>query len=159
MDLQTIWITYLPLLRSYLQAVLLGDASILQLSNGILQHKPGLKMVLSYEPDGVNHMAPTVNGSSLITGHTPTHPFPEASPDPNLTLAQTLDLTQGRVGMWPTTEQGPKFQATLGRFLVCCQVRSVVSINIVICSFPLSKKRTIEHTRAAACESSPILTL
>ena len=26
-----------------------------------------------------------------------THPFPEASPDPNLTLTQTPDLTQGRV--------------------------------------------------------------
>ena len=42
-------------------------------------------------------------------GHVPTHPFPEASPDPNLTLIQTLDLSQGRVGMWPTTEQGPIF--------------------------------------------------
>ena len=29
------------------------------------------------------------------------------SPDPNLSLTQTLDLTQGRVGTWPTTEQGP----------------------------------------------------
>ena len=46
-------------------------------------------------------------GSSLFTGHVPTHPFPEASPDPNLTLTQTLDLTQGRVGTWPATEQGP----------------------------------------------------
>ena len=46
-------------------------------------------------------------GSTLVTGHVPTHPFPEASPDPNLTLTQTLDLIQGRVGTWPATEQGP----------------------------------------------------
>ena len=26
------------------------------------------------------------NGSSLVTGHVPTHPFPVASPDPNQTL-------------------------------------------------------------------------
>ena len=48
------------------------------------------------------------NGSSLVTGHVPTHPFPEARPDTNPTLTQTLDLTQGRVGTWPTTEQGPE---------------------------------------------------
>ena len=47
------------------------------------------------------------DGSSLVTGHVPTHPFPEASADLNLTLTQTLDLTQGRVGTWPATEQGP----------------------------------------------------
>ena len=45
-------------------------------------------------------------GSSLVTGHVPTHPSPEASPDLHLTITQTLDLTQGRVGMWPATEQG-----------------------------------------------------
>ena len=28
-------------------------------------------------------------GSSLVAGHVPTHPFPEAIPDPNLTLTQT----------------------------------------------------------------------
>ena len=44
-------------------------------------------------------------GSSLVTGHVPTHPSPEASPDPNPTLTQTLDLTQGRVSTWPATEQ------------------------------------------------------
>ena len=27
-------------------------------------------------------------------------------PTPKLTLTQTLDLTQGRVGTWPETEQG-----------------------------------------------------
>ena len=37
--------------------------------------------------------------SSPVTGNVPTHPFLEASPDPNLTLTQTLDLTQGRVGV------------------------------------------------------------
>ena len=37
-------------------------------------------------------------GSSLVTGHVPTHSFPEAIPDPNPTLTQNLDLTQGRVG-------------------------------------------------------------
>ena len=36
-------------------------------------------------------------GSSLVTGHFPAHPITEASPDPNRTLTQTLDLTQGRV--------------------------------------------------------------
>ena len=46
-------------------------------------------------------------GSSLVTGHVPTHPSPEASPEPNQTLTQTLDLTQGRGGAWPATEQGP----------------------------------------------------
>ena len=46
-------------------------------------------------------------GSSLFMGHIPTHPFPEASPDPNPTLTQTLDLTQGRGGTWPASEQGP----------------------------------------------------
>ena len=40
-------------------------------------------------------------------GHIPTHPFPEASPDPNLALTQTLNLTQGRVGTCPGTKQGP----------------------------------------------------
>ena len=35
---------------------------------------------------------------SLVTGHVPTHPFPEVSPDPNLTLTQTLHPTRGRVG-------------------------------------------------------------
>ena len=44
--------------------------------------------------------------SSLDMDHVPTHPFPEASPDPNPTLTQTLDLTQERVGTSPTTEQG-----------------------------------------------------
>ena len=44
--------------------------------------------------------------SSLFTGHVPTHPFPEACPDPNPTLTQTLGLTQGRVGTLPTTKQG-----------------------------------------------------
>ena len=39
-------------------------------------------------------------------GHVPIHPFPEAGPDPNPTLTQTLDLTQGRVGTWPATKQG-----------------------------------------------------
>ena len=34
-------------------------------------------------------------------GHAPTHPFPVASPDPNLTLTQTL----GRGGTWLATEQ------------------------------------------------------
>ena len=33
-------------------------------------------------------------------------PFPEASPDLYPTLTQTLDLTQGRVGTWPATEEG-----------------------------------------------------
>ena len=50
--------------------------------------------------------------SSLFTGHVPTHPFPEACPDPNPTLTQTLDLTQGRVGTWPTTKQGPFLVST-----------------------------------------------
>ena len=40
-------------------------------------------------------------GSSLVVAHVPTHPFPKAIPDPYLTLTQTLDLTQGRGGMWP----------------------------------------------------------
>ena len=40
-------------------------------------------------------------------GPRPYSPLPEASPDPNLTLTQTLDLTQGRVGTWPATEQRP----------------------------------------------------
>ena len=35
--------------------------------------------------------------SSLVMGLIPTHPFPEAIPNPNPTLTQTLDLTQGRV--------------------------------------------------------------
>ena len=42
-------------------------------------------------------------------GHVPTHPYPEAIPNPNLSLIQTLDLTQGRVGTWPATKQGPIF--------------------------------------------------
>ena len=46
-------------------------------------------------------------GSSLVTGHIPTHPFLVASPDPNPALTQTLDLSQGRVGTWPATERGP----------------------------------------------------
>ena len=46
--------------------------------------------------------------SSLATGHVPTHSFPVASPDPNPTLTQNLDLAQGRVGTWPATERGPK---------------------------------------------------
>ena len=33
------------------------------------------------------------------------NPFPEATPDPSLTLTQILDLTQGRIGTWPATEQ------------------------------------------------------
>ena len=37
---------------------------------------------------------PPKRASSLVKGHVPTHPFPEASPDPN----QTLDLAQGRGG-------------------------------------------------------------
>ena len=49
--------------------------------------------------------------SILVTGHAPTHPCSEASPDPNSTL--TLDLTQGRVGTCPATEQGPKFLSPL----------------------------------------------
>ena len=53
--------------------------------------------------------APMLFWINLVTGHVPTHPFPEASPDPDLTLTQTLDLTQRRVGMWPATEQGPLF--------------------------------------------------
>ena len=52
-------------------------------------------------------------GSSLFTVHVPTHPFPEASPDTNPTLTQTLDLTQGRVGTWAATEQGPYFDTNL----------------------------------------------
>ena len=44
-------------------------------------------------------------GSRLVMGHVPTHPFPETSPDPTLALSQTLDLTQGKVGTWPATEQ------------------------------------------------------
>ena len=40
----------------------------------------------------------------MVPGHVPTHPFPEASPDTNPTLTQTLDLIQGRVGTWPGTE-------------------------------------------------------
>ena len=47
-----------------------------------------------------------------VTGHIPTHPSPEASPDPNPTLTRTLDLTQGRVGTWPATEQGLKYQVS-----------------------------------------------
>ena len=43
-------------------------------------------------------------GSCLVMGHVPTHPFPVASPDPNPTLTQTVDLSQGRVGTWPATE-------------------------------------------------------
>ena len=44
---------------------------------------------------------PRKGGLSLVTGHVPTHPFPVAIPGPNLTLTQTLDLNQGRVGTWP----------------------------------------------------------
>ena len=44
-------------------------------------------------------------GSSLITGHIPAHPFPEAI---TLTLTQTLDQSQRRVGTWPTTEHVPR---------------------------------------------------
>ena len=32
----------------------------------------------------------------MVMGYVPTHPFPEASPDPNPTLTQTLDVTWGR---------------------------------------------------------------
>ena len=53
-------------------------------------------------------------GSSLFVGHLPTHPFPEASPDPNPTLTQTLDRTKGRVGMWPGTQQGPSAECWWG---------------------------------------------
>ena len=45
-------------------------------------------------------------GSSLVAGHIPTHPFLEADPNPDPTLSQTLNLTWGRVGKWPATEQG-----------------------------------------------------
>ena len=54
------------------------------------------------------------SGSSLVAGHVPTHPFLEANPDP--TLTQTLNLTWGRVGTWPATEQGPWFPILLRPF-------------------------------------------
>ena len=40
-------------------------------------------------------------------GHVPTHPFPDVIPNPDLTLTQTLNLTQETVGTWPATEQSP----------------------------------------------------
>ena len=58
------------------------------------------KFILS--PDAIEML-----DQSLITGHVPTNPFPDACPGPNPTLTQTLDLTQGRVGTGPATEQGP----------------------------------------------------
>ena len=62
------------------------------------------------------------SGSSLVTGHVPTHPFPEASPDPY----QTLDLTRGRVGTWPATEQGPKSICDEESLLRCVHVQCQV---------------------------------
>ena len=70
------------------------------------------KMQKKGHPNQLSVDNPCFTGSSLVTGHVSSYPFPEASPDPNLTLTQTLDLTQGRVGMWPATEQGP-FWSTL----------------------------------------------
>ena len=86
-------------------------------------------------------------GSSLFPGNVPTHTFPEASPDLNPTLTQTLDLTQGRVGTWSAAEQGLKSSVshptenaieienqTIKKTSTVCMI-CVQGISHVLCSY------------------------
>ena len=63
-----------------------------------------------------------------VYGHVPTHPSPEACPDPNPTFTQTLDLTQGRVGTWLATKQG-QFTSKAGA--LCNQRNTLLPGTIV----------------------------
>ena len=72
---------------------------------------PWLEVAVSCHPRWSVAPACLVTGIKPGSGHVPTHPFPEASPGPNLTLSQTL-------GTWPSTEQGP----TVSQVIVTCHV-------------------------------------
>ena len=83
----------------------------------------------------------------LFMGHVPTHPFPDASPDPNLTLTQTLDLTQGRVGTWPAIEQVQIYDYTQSNL----QSQPKGHASVVVCKPPLlselAARKFFEKTR------------
>ena len=79
----------------------------------------------------------STKGSSLVTGHVPTHPFPDTCPDPNPTLTQTLDLTQRRGGTWPATKQGPK--------LLKIMSFEYFPLSVVVCVACRPTKVSLQH--------------